>query len=54
MEKFKDAIFGLLVDESGDVSHKEQMGIVVRYVNKGLLRNGLLVWCMCKILLLCH
>ena len=34
MEEFKDDVFGLLVDESGDVSHKEQMGVVIRYVNK--------------------
>ncbi|XP_059277929.1 uncharacterized protein LOC132032174 [Lycium ferocissimum] len=26
--------FGILVDESKDISHKEQMAIVLRYVNK--------------------
>jgi len=34
MEKFKDDVFGLLMDESGDISHKEQMGVVFRYVDK--------------------
>jgi len=34
MEKFKDAIFGLLVDESGDVSHKALTGVILHYVNK--------------------
>jgi len=27
-------MFGLLVDESADVSHKEQMGVVFRFVDK--------------------
>ena len=26
--------FGILVDESNDVSHKEQMALILRYVNK--------------------
>lgn len=34
LEEFKDDVFGLLVDRSGDVSHKEQMGVVLRFVNK--------------------
>ncbi|KAK4730118.1 hypothetical protein R3W88_023106 [Solanum pinnatisectum] len=31
--------FGILVDESNDISHKEQMPLVLRYVNK----NGELI-----------
>ena len=34
VEEFKNDVFGLLVDESGDVSHKEQMGVILRFVNK--------------------
>jgi len=33
-EEIKDDVFGLLVDESSDVSLKEQMAVVVRYVDK--------------------
>ncbi|XP_076931429.1 uncharacterized protein LOC143596572 [Bidens hawaiensis] len=33
-EEIKDNVFGLLVDESSDVSLKEQMAVVVRYVDK--------------------
>ncbi|XP_076942931.1 uncharacterized protein LOC143612973 [Bidens hawaiensis] len=32
--EIKDDVFGLLVDESSDVSLKEQMAVVVRYVDK--------------------
>ncbi|XP_076932368.1 uncharacterized protein LOC143597875 [Bidens hawaiensis] len=33
-EEIKDNVFGLLVDESSNVSLKEQMAVVVRYVDK--------------------
>ncbi|XP_076953837.1 uncharacterized protein LOC143628038 [Bidens hawaiensis] len=33
-EEIKDNVFGLLVDESSDVSLKEQMAVVVRYIDK--------------------
>ncbi|XP_074290237.1 uncharacterized protein LOC141616967 [Silene latifolia] len=33
-EELGDDLFGLLVDESSDVSYKEQMAIVLRYLNK--------------------
>ncbi|XP_076881099.1 uncharacterized protein LOC143529119 [Bidens hawaiensis] len=33
-EEIKDDMFGLLADESSDVSQKEQMVVVVRYVDK--------------------
>ncbi|KAK9740497.1 hypothetical protein RND81_03G040000 [Saponaria officinalis] len=33
-EELGDDLFGILVDESSDVSYKEQMGIVLCYVNK--------------------
>ena len=34
MEEFIDHVIGLLVDVSRDVSHKEQMGVVLCFVNK--------------------
>jgi len=34
LEEFKDDVFGLLVDKSGGLSHKEQMGVVLCFVNK--------------------
>ena len=34
MEELKDEVFGLLVNDFGDVSHKEKMGVVLSYVNK--------------------
>ncbi|XP_022031763.1 zinc finger MYM-type protein 1-like [Helianthus annuus] len=41
-EEIKDDVFGLLVDESSDVSLKEQMAVVVRYVDKvGVLKENL-------------
>ncbi|KAD3066451.1 hypothetical protein E3N88_34331 [Mikania micrantha] len=33
-DEVKDNVFGLLVDESSDVSLKEQMAVVLRYVDK--------------------
>ncbi|XP_076945438.1 uncharacterized protein LOC143616512 [Bidens hawaiensis] len=42
-EEFKDDVFGLLADESSDVSQKEQMAIVVRYVDKrGIVKESLI------------
>ncbi|XP_076947183.1 uncharacterized protein LOC143619038 [Bidens hawaiensis] len=42
-EEFKDDVFGLLADESRDVSRKEQMVIVVRYVDKrGVVKESLI------------
>ncbi|XP_076897485.1 uncharacterized protein LOC143550779 [Bidens hawaiensis] len=42
-EEFKDDVFGLLADESSDVSQKEQMAIVVRYVDKrGVVKESLI------------
>ncbi|XP_035842123.1 zinc finger MYM-type protein 1-like [Helianthus annuus] len=39
--QIKDDVFGLLVDESSDVSLKEQMAVVVRYVDKlGVVRES--------------
>uniref|UniRef100_A0A0D3CE59 TTF-type domain-containing protein n=1 Tax=Brassica oleracea var. oleracea TaxID=109376 RepID=A0A0D3CE59_BRAOL len=34
LEEIGHGVFGLLVDESADVSHKEQMGVVLRFVDK--------------------
>uniref|UniRef100_A0A0D3BHK8 TTF-type domain-containing protein n=1 Tax=Brassica oleracea var. oleracea TaxID=109376 RepID=A0A0D3BHK8_BRAOL len=34
LEEIGHGMFGLLVDESADVSHKEQMGVVFRFVDK--------------------
>ncbi|XP_015167808.1 zinc finger MYM-type protein 1-like [Solanum tuberosum] len=34
LEDLDEDYFGILVDESKDVSHKEQMALVLRYVNK--------------------
>nr|XP_009799704.1 PREDICTED: zinc finger MYM-type protein 1-like [Nicotiana sylvestris]XP_016458743.1 PREDICTED: zinc finger MYM-type protein 1-like [Nicotiana tabacum]XP_016458744.1 PREDICTED: zinc finger MYM-type protein 1-like [Nicotiana tabacum] len=34
IEDLNGDLFGILVDESKDVSHKEQMALVLRYVNK--------------------
>ncbi|KAJ9536424.1 hypothetical protein OSB04_un000401, partial [Centaurea solstitialis] len=40
-EEIKNNVFGLLVDESSDVSSKEQMAIVLRYVDKpGVVRES--------------
>ncbi|XP_076913820.1 uncharacterized protein LOC143572581 [Bidens hawaiensis] len=42
-EEIKDDVFGLLTDESSDVSQKEQMAIVVRYVEKcGVVKESLI------------
>ncbi|XP_035830158.1 zinc finger MYM-type protein 1-like [Helianthus annuus] len=42
-EEIKDDVFGLLVDESSDVSLKEQMAVVVRYVDKvGVVKESLI------------
>ncbi|XP_070002086.1 uncharacterized protein [Nicotiana sylvestris] len=34
IEDMNEDFFGILVDESKDISHKEQMALVLRYVNK--------------------
>lgn len=34
MEDLDGDYFGILVDESKDISHKEQMTLVLRYVDK--------------------
>ena len=34
LEEIGHDVFGLLVDESADVTHKEQMGVVFRFVDK--------------------
>ena len=34
LEKLRNDVFSLLVDESSDVSKKEQMGLVLRYVDR--------------------
>ncbi|XP_009623456.2 uncharacterized protein [Nicotiana tomentosiformis] len=34
VEDLNEDYFGILVDESKDVSHKEQMALILRYVNK--------------------
>ena len=34
LEEIDHGVFGLLVDESADVSHKKQMGVVFRFVDK--------------------
>uniref|UniRef100_A0A0D3ECA3 TTF-type domain-containing protein n=1 Tax=Brassica oleracea var. oleracea TaxID=109376 RepID=A0A0D3ECA3_BRAOL len=34
LEEIGHGVFGLLVDESADVSHKEQIGVVLRFVDK--------------------
>ncbi|KAM0041989.1 putative ribonuclease H-like superfamily [Helianthus debilis subsp. tardiflorus] len=40
-QEIKDDVFGLLVDESSDVSFKEQMVVVVRFVDKlGAIRES--------------
>ena len=36
IEEIGGDVFGLLVDESADVSGKEQMAVVLRYVDKSL------------------
>ncbi|KAM0051632.1 hypothetical protein Hdeb2414_s0007g00238771 [Helianthus debilis subsp. tardiflorus] len=42
-EEIKDNVFGLLVDESSDVSLKEQMAVVVRYVDRlGVVKESLI------------
>ncbi|KAI3725286.1 hypothetical protein L1987_65069 [Smallanthus sonchifolius] len=42
-EEIKDDVFGLLVDESSDVSMMEQMVVVVRYVDKlGVVKESLI------------
>ncbi|KAL5823807.1 hypothetical protein ACOSQ4_021707 [Xanthoceras sorbifolium] len=39
-EKFRDAKFYILVDEAVDESNKEQMGIILRYIDlKGFVRE---------------
>ncbi|XP_075099518.1 uncharacterized protein LOC142176287 [Nicotiana tabacum] len=34
IQDLNDDFFGILVDESKDTSHKEQMALIIRYVNK--------------------
>ena len=34
IKELENDLFGILVDESGDVSHKEQMALVLRFVDK--------------------
>ncbi|XP_074321009.1 uncharacterized protein LOC141657619 [Silene latifolia] len=47
--------FSILVDESKGKSHKEQMAIVLRYVDKrGMIMEHLLVLFVYAILMLCH
>ena len=42
-EEIKEDVFGLLVDESSDVSLMEQMAVVVRYVDKlGVVKESLI------------
>ncbi|XP_021995641.1 zinc finger MYM-type protein 1-like [Helianthus annuus] len=42
-EEIKDNVFGLLVDESSDVSLEEQMAVVVRYVDRlGVVKESLI------------
>ncbi|KAJ0763696.1 putative transcription factor and/or regulators TTF-type(Zn) family [Helianthus annuus] len=42
-EEIKDDVFGLLVDESSDASLKEQMAVVVRYVDRlGVVKESLI------------
>ncbi|XP_076949336.1 uncharacterized protein LOC143621953 [Bidens hawaiensis] len=42
-EEIKDDVFGLLADESSDVSQKEQMAVVLRYVDKrGVVKESLI------------
>ena len=54
MEEFKDDVFGLLVDESGDVSHKEQMSVVLHFVNKmGIVKEQFAGVVHVQALLLC-
>ena len=54
MEEFKDDVFDLLVDVSGDVSHKEQTGVVLHFVNKmGIVNERCALLYMFKTLLLC-
>ena len=54
MEEFKDDVFGLLVDESGNVSHKEQMGVVLHFVNKmGIVKEQFVGVIHVQALLLC-
>lgn len=48
------SLFSILIDESCDISGKEQMAIVLRYVCKGHVIERLLVLSMLMILLLCH
>ncbi|KAJ9558142.1 hypothetical protein OSB04_012756 [Centaurea solstitialis] len=38
-EEIGDDVFGLLVDESSDVSKKEQMAVVLRYVTCGVVKE---------------
>ena len=54
MEEFKDDVFGLLVDESEDVSHKEQLGVILRFVNKmGIVKEQFVGVIHVQALLLC-
>ena len=47
LEELGNDVFCLLVDESRDVSCKEQMVVVLRYVDKcGIVKRGLLALCM--------
>ena len=42
-DELKDNVFGLLVDESSDVSLKEEMAVVLRYVDKlGVVKESLI------------
>lgn len=44
VEEINGDVFCLMVDESSDVSGKEHMAVVLRYVDKlGIIKRGLLV-----------
>ncbi|KAL9678440.1 hypothetical protein QQ045_016284 [Rhodiola kirilowii] len=44
IEEIGDDVFALLVDESSDVSYKEQMAMILRFVDKyGIIKRDLLV-----------
>jgi hypothetical protein len=50
-----DSLFSILIDESCDISIKEQMAVVLRYVdNSGHIIELFLAFNMCEIQLLVH
>jgi len=54
-EEVRDVKFCILVDEAKDASNKEQIAIVLRFVDiQGFVREPFLVLCMFQILLLQH